>query len=497
MKNDQLWNEILALLREELGSPVIETWFKALTLTQWNIHTGSVTICAPNQFICTWITNHYYTALRNAIQRTMRSAHELCITITYSSPSEPSLVTHAETPSQTSTPLPSLHAALQRTRTRSREQTQKEHALRVVPAARTTLERTSLQKIRRRQPTTLQEAYRFDTFIVGSHNSLAYAAAQAVSEKLGILYNPFFVYGDSGLGKTHLLHAIGNAVHAHNPSAHIVYQSAHRFVSDFINAIRFDKVYQFEAQFQNIDLLLLDDVQFLSNKEQTQELFFHLFNTLHQAKKQIVCTSDSLPRDIAGLAARIRSRLESGLVTDISTPTLETKIAILKKKAEGHGVAIPNDVAEYLSSLKAHNIRDLEGILVRLCAAASLSHEPISLELAQRLFGATHTEHRPILEKIGLPQIARTVSRHFEYSLDELRSQKRDRDLSFARHIALYLMKKHTTSSLKEVGSYLHRTDHSTVIHAIEKVERLAQSSQTCRDIIQTIEKNLSIERAP
>jgi chromosomal replication initiator protein len=315
----------------------------------------------------------------------------------------------------------------------------------------------------------LNKQYVFENFVVGPSNSLAYAAACAIAKKPGDLYNPLFIYGGSGLGKTHLLHAIGNVIQENNKNATVLYQTADRFVSEFISAIRFDKVHRFQKKYQLVDVLLIDDIQFISNKETTQEAFFHIFNSLYDARKQIVFSSDTFPQNIAGIAERLRSRLASGMVTDIHQPCIEVKTAILKRKAEASGEILSDEVAHFLASHVTSNIRELEGALIRVIAFANLTKQEINLELAQKVFfPAEQQTHEPVDCKV----VIKAVCKHFPYTLEELRSQSRNQDLVFARQIAMYLMKKSTDKSLREIGAYLGGRNHATVKHALSKIEQ-------------------------
>jgi chromosomal replication initiator protein len=333
----------------------------------------------------------------------------------------------------------------------------------------------------------INTAYKFDSFIVGPSNSLARAAAQAVTEKPGTLYNPLFIYGDSGLGKTHLLHAIANQIKIYNPQAVVLYQTADRFVNEFINAIRFDKIHKFQEKYKDIDVLLVDDIQFISNKEQTQEAFFHIFNSLYDAHKQIVFSSDTFPQNMQGLAERLRSRLGCGLVTDIHTPTLETKIAILKKNAELSNEPLADDVAHFIAARVVSNIRELEGALVRIMAFSSLTKQPVSLELARKIMMRVPDTKSTAID---FACIIRSISKYYPFTLEDLRSKGRSKDLSAARQVAMFFMKKMTDRSLRDIGAYLGGRDHSTVMHALEKVERQGQQS-AFRELLKKIEAEI------
>ena len=460
-----IWPEFLAIVREEVGSRVVETWFKAIVLHRWDVGSKTVFLQAPNPFIQSWVTQHYTGLFEQHLGRLL---NEQRITVQF--------IDRAVT--APTAPLAKKDVVL--------GQPHKEPVQRMA-ASRT--HALAKQAPPARPRSSVNEQYRFDTFVVGPHNSLAYAAAHAISEKPGRLYNPFFIYGSSGLGKTHLLHAIGNAIKERDRNCRIVYQSADRFVNEFINAIRFDKVYQFETKYKDVDLLLIDDMQFLAHKEQTQEAFFHIFNTLHQAQKQIVFTSDSLPREIAGLADRMRSRLESGLITDISKPTLETKIAIIRKKAEAHHEQLTDEVAEYIASTVLSNVRELEGALIRVFAFASLTQQPLTLELAAHVLARTVEAQRA---NVDLPTIATRIAHYFDYTLQDLKSAQRNKDISFARHITMYLMKQCTRHSLRDIGKFLSRKDHSTIIHALEKIELKKQQDPQFVQLLTELERRIN-----
>lgn len=451
---DGIWQDFLKIVREEVGSRVVETWFKAVRVVRWDVHEKTMYLQAPNQFVKEWLLNNYRQLLQAHLQRLL---NEDSIKIIFHDP-----VVAASATSQNS-----------------------EKVQVVVPARAAS---TVKLPISSKPKNHVNHVYTFNTFVVGPGNALAYNAAIAVTEKPGRLYNPLFIYGGSGLGKTHLLHAIGNAIRENNKKAQVLYQSADRFVNEFINAIRFDKVYQFESRYKDIDVLLVDDIQFISNKEQTQEAFFHIFNALHQSHKQIVFSSDSMPRDIAGLADRMRSRLEGGLAIDMRMPPLETKVAILKQKADIHNEVISDEVAHFIASHAYSNIRELEGALIRILAFSSLTQQPITLELAQKVL------QKPVDMKqkvVDLQKIVGCVANYFDYTVQEIRSTKRNKELAFARHVALYLMKKMTDYSLKEIGAFLSRKDHSTVIHAYEKIEQYKQHNNEISRILETLERQI------
>lgn len=457
MLND-VWQNFLSIIREEAGSRVVETWLKAVKLHNWDVDQKTIVVEAPNKFVKDWIQGKYANLFQIHLARLL---HVDTIKVTFYSSAEMT---------EGSTSLAPLTFSLQNKKIPGKVK----NAL----AYKTTKNYGRLNPL-----------YQFENFVVGPSNSLAYAAACSIAQDPGEQYNPFFIYGGSGLGKTHLLHAIGNAIQKRDSKSVVFYQTTDRFVNEFISAIRFNKVHVFQQKYRMIDVLLIDDIQFISNKEQTQEAFFHIFNSLYDGRKQIVFSSDVFPRDIKGLEERLCSRLEWGLVADVHKPHLETKIAILKRKAQLHHEDLPDDIAEFIAQEVVSNVRELEGSLVRILAFASLTKQPLSIELAQR-----------VLQRDGVPQkttavdfdrIAACVCRHYSYRLSDLRSNSRAKDLSFARQLAMYLMKKMTSRSLREIGSFLGRKDHSTVIHAFDRVEENVQKDSKLRTTIKRLEEEI------
>ncbi|MCG2623623.1 chromosomal replication initiator protein DnaA [Arthrobacter sp. I2-34] len=326
-------------------------------------------------------------------------------------------------------------------------------------------------------PSTSQEfgrlnpKYVFDTFVIGSSNRFAHAAAVAVAEAPAKAYNPLFIYGDSGLGKTHLLHAIGHyARHLYN-GIRVRYVNSEEFTNDFINSIRDDEGASFKQLYRNVDILLIDDIQFLANKDATQEEFFHTFNALHNHNKQVVITSDLPPKQLSGFEERMRSRFEWGLLTDIQPPELETRIAILRKKAQNEGLLVPDEVMEYIASKISTNIRELEGALIRVTAFASLNRQPVDMVLAETVLKDLITDEGA--EEITAATILGQTAAYFKLSLDELKSKSRTRTLVTARQIAMYLCRELTDMSLPKIGQELGGRDHTTVIHADRKIREL------------------------
>lgn len=314
----------------------------------------------------------------------------------------------------------------------------------------------------------LNPNYTFDTFVIGQSNRFAHAAAFAVSESPANAYNPLFIYGDSGLGKTHLLHAIGHYAKHLYPSLRVRYVNSEEFTNDFINSIRDDEGSSFKQIYRNVDMLLIDDIQFLAGKEHTQEEFFHTFNALHNHQKQVVITSDMPPKQLTGFAERMRSRFEWGLITDVQPPELETRIAILRKKAQSESLNVPGDVMEYIASHITANIRELEGALIRVTAFASLNKQPVDIPLAEVVLKDLITDTDAA--EITSSQVLATTASYFGVSIDDLRSKSRTRTLTNARQVAMYLLRELTDMSLPRIGQELGGRDHTTVMHAVRKV---------------------------
>lgn len=448
-----IWLEFLKIAKEEAGSRVVETWFKAVSLQRWDPAEKIVSLQAPNAFVQDWIKSNYMPLIELHLKRLLNVEQVKVQFIGAQNIPDLPLATAAEL----------VHV---------------QPAQKIVPAE------SPLHKKR----ISGHRSYSFDSFVVGPNNSLAYAAAQAVAEKPGMIYNPLFIYGGSGLGKTHLLHSIGNEIKLQHKRAVTLYQTADRFVTEFINAIRFDKVHQFQSKYKSVDVLLIDDIQFISNKEQTQEAFFHIFNALYDAEKQIVFSGDVFPHDISGIAERLKYRLSWGLVVDMHVPTLETKIAILKKKAEHHSQLLPDDVAHFIASRVVSNVRELEGSLIRVMAFSSLTKQPITMEVAQKVLIRAQEVSQT---RVGFERIIKCMGKYYPYDLDALRSKNRSKELSFVRQVTMFLMKKITDKSLRDIGIFLGGRDHSTVMHALDKVQSHAQENNEFQVQLRKIEEDI------
>lgn len=433
-----IWAEFLDIVKKEVGSRIVDTWFKAITLNKWDSISKTVYLTPPNKFVKDWVCSNYKDLLSLHLGRLFNTQSINIEFVSSDVAQQTNDIVLANSP----------------------------QPLSIEKKRRTSI--ANLSPIRG----CINSNYTFDSFVIGPNNSLAHAAALAVADKIGQLYNPLFVYGGPGLGKTHLLHAIGNKLRETNGRAKVLYQSADRFVNEFIGAIRFDKLHQFKDKYKNIDVLLIDDIQFFSKKDQTQEAFFHIFNSLYESDKQIVFSSDTYPRDIEGLADRLKSRLESGLIVDVQKPTLETKIAILKRKAELSGEVLPDDIAYYTASVIDSNIRELEGALIRITAFANLTNRELTLELAQKVL---NNVSRPSKTKLDFDDIAKIVCKSYGTTLKDLKSKSRSKNISLARQVTMFLMKDVLGASLREIGEFLKRKDHSTVLYSVDRIKEMCE----------------------
>ncbi len=317
--------------------------------------------------------------------------------------------------------------------------------------------------------------YTFDTFVVGKSNEFAHAASRAVAEQPSKAYNPLFLYGGVGMGKTHLMHAIGHMIKKRNPAMRLTYISAEKFTIEVINSLRFDRMISFRDRFHTVDVLLVDDIQFIAGKERTQEEFFHTFNSLYEQQKQIVISSDCLPKDISSIEERLRSRFEWGLIADIAPPDLETKIAILQKKAENDRWTLPDDVAEFIARAIKSNVRELEGALTRLMAFAALTGTPFTLSTAQQVLkNIIATQEK----RVTIEVIQKRVSEHYGLREQDLKVRSNTRTIAFPRQVAMYLVKQLTSASLPEIGRQFGGKHHTTVLHSINKIEEQRKSDK-------------------
>lgn len=481
-----IWDEFLKILKEEAGSQLVETWFKSVRLDSWNSGTQLVVLRAPNQFVRSWIQDHYLELIKKHLGRllnaTTLSIHILC--------KDETSVAKSIIPASVTTEDGLNNSSFLKKSEPTGELNQKSNAL--IQRDQKTGLAAKERKAKKREASIINPGYTFDSFIVGPANSLAHAAAYAIGENLGKIYNPLYIYGSTGLGKTHLLHAIANEVRKQKPNVVITYETSDNFITDFINSIRFDKSDQFRKRYETVDLLLLDDIQFFSNKEQTQEIFFHIFNSLYERQKQIILSSDTFPQEIKGLQNRLKSRMEWGLVADIQMPDLETKIAILKKKAELHKITLPDDVADFIAGRVLSNIRELEGALIRVGAFSSLTNTPIELDMARKVLLNLGTNQERRRENIALENIIKVVARHYGISPTDIKGKSRHKDIANVRQIIFFLMKKLTFNSLQTIGASVGGRDHSTVIHAVQKIDLLIAEDKHFEAKIKQLEHEIS-----
>ena len=454
MDQRQVWRATLGELEISLSQATFETWFRRTALIRVDEASSTFVLGVASGFAKDWIEERY----RSLIAQTVAKIVGYSVTLTVEVVSEAELDEHGALGSRSKS-LSSASSLTADTDAKAGASTSRSgDAVRIVDASEPT------------RPTNLNARYTFATYVVGSANRLAHAASQSVSERPGGAYNPLFLYGGTGLGKTHLLHAIGNAVMERSPKRRVLYITGEAFTNEFILGIQQGAADAFRSRFRKIDVLLIDDIQFIADKERTQEEFFHTFNTLHSAGKQIVITSDRTPKEISLLEERLRSRFEWGLIADISSPDLETRIAILRSKAEESGVIVADDVVEQVARRVQSNVRELEGALTRLVAVGRLSGMPVTMELAARVLSeAVYPNPKRILEP---EQVVAVVAEHFGLTVEQLRGPKRDREIVVPRQIAAYLSREETDASLVRIGGALGGRDHSTIIHGCAKIER-------------------------
>ncbi|SDY89536.1 chromosomal replication initiator protein DnaA [Proteiniborus ethanoligenes] len=442
-KLEDIWSSALKLIRNELTEVSFNTWLK--TIDPITLNDNFIILGAPNEFTKSILESRYLILIKNALKQVSNTDFEIKFLI----PGEDISIDIGQTVVNESTENGT-----------SRSQ--------------------------------LNPKYIFDTFVIGNSNRLAHAASLAVAEAPAQAYNPFFIYGGVGLGKTHLMHAIGHYILNQNPKANVVYVSSEKFTNELINSIRDDKNVEFRNKYRNVDVLLVDDIQFIAGKERTQEEFFHTFNALHEANKQIIVSSDRLPKEIPTLEDRLRSRFEWGLTADIQPPDLETRIAILRKKAKVENIDIPNDVTQYIATKIQSNIRELEGALIRVIAYSSLTNNEISVELATEALKdiLSNTKSKEITVKF----IKEIISKNFNIKIEDFNSKKRTRSISYPRQIAMYLCRELTDLSLPKIGEEFGGRDHTTVIHAYDKISSDIESNvelkQKIDDIVSEIKGN-------
>jgi chromosomal replication initiator protein len=436
---DALWSRLLDALEPRMQGAAFESWARPCRLA--GMDSDHLRIAAPNEFSRNWLAQNHLDALQAAARDVLGGNPRVTVEVGRepAAPPAPRAPRAADAPDAGAGGLASRHT--------------------------------------------------FGGFVVGNSNQFAHAACQSVAEHPSRTYNPLFIYGGVGLGKTHLLHAVGNEISRRFPSLRLLYLSTERFTNDLINAIRYDRTADFRAKYRTIDVLLIDDIQFIAGKERTQEEFFHTFNDLYEARKQIVVSSDCAPKEIPELEDRLRSRFEWGLIADIHPPDFETRVAILKKKAEADGVTLPDDVAFLIARRVKANIREIEGSLTRMAALCALSHREMGVDLAQEVLSDLWGEEQKV---ITIEHIQRTASAFFGVRFSDMGAKSRARAVALPRQIAMYVVRQLTHASLAEVGRAFGGKDHTTVLHAVAKIEGLIQEDPKFKKTVDALIQGVS-----
>ena len=465
-----VWGRILHSLKGRLNQQTLDTWFGPIQFESLDRSQHVLRLRAPNQDVKDWIVSNYGKVLTESLNEQRLSGYSVGWVV-------------GKIPDWISDDL-NLPAVASPAAAQPESESATSASGNSSPAV--TITENSAPSLT--EP-SLSAKYTYDSFVVGSCNQFAHAASLAVAEAPGRTYNPLYLYGGVGLGKTHLMHACGHAIRSRNQHLKLCYISSERFMNDLINAIRYDKTQSFREKYRSVDVLLIDDVQFMAGKERTQEEFFHTFNALYDQQKQIVISSDCPPREIPTLEERLHSRFEWGLIADIEPPDLETKIAILKRKGDLIGVSIPDDVAMFIASRVKSNIRELEGSLVRLIAIASLRGEPISKSLAQDAIRNIAKEEESGV--VTIQQIQKAVASTYKLTIEELISKNNARQISHPRQVAMYLCKHLTKHSFPEIGRAFGGKHHTTVMHSVEKIETLVATDETLQRLISELSESL------
>jgi len=451
-----IWSRVSDVLREKIGGQNVETWFQpALFL---GLKDRSAVLQLPNKFFVDHIAENYHDALLESFRLICGEVSDVRLHSNPTTQGELFLPPNDEPAPSVAEPAPETRAEAPR--------------------------RTS-------RFGTLVPKYTFSTFVVGASNQFAHAAAQAVANQPGEHYNPLFIYGGVGLGKTHLINAIGHRIVERNPLARVGYVSAEAFMNELIAALKKDRMDDFKNRFRKLDILILDDVQFIAGRERTQEEFFHTFNVLHESRRQIVLTSDRTPKDIPHLEDRLRNRFEWGLIADIQAPDIETRIAILQRKAESERLQLPQEVTVFLASKFESNIRELEGSLTRLAAFASLAKKPITIEFTRE---ALKDLLKDRTLQVTVEVVQNVVCTQFGIRAVDIKSAKRTKNLAFARQVAMYLSRKLAAASLPSIGEKFGKRDHSTVFHAIRTIEHRLEDDPAFQTLLAKLERVIQDE---
>jgi chromosomal replication initiator protein len=445
---ETIWKDTVKIIKESISQPNFDTWIKpirVLSLEDRQIH-----LAVPNKFFKDWVAENYTQVIRDSLIALTGKTFAISLDIHQD--------TSRDILSEASPDAPAPGTA-------------------------------KPKSPRRRIHPTLNINYSFERFVVGASNQFAHAASVSAAEQPAKNYNPLFIYGGVGLGKTHLLNAIGLRTLSLFPDMNVVYVSAEAFMNELIHSIRFDLMPKFRDKFRNIECLLIDDIQFIAGKERTQEEFFHTFNTLHDAGKQIVVTSDKFPKEIPNLESRLRSRFEWGLIADIQPPEIETKIAIITKKAQENGIQLPDNVAYYIANNAESNIREMEGFLLRIVAFASLKQRPIDIDLVKEVL--KHMVRHTAKDSIAVEAILRVVGTKMGVKVSDIKSAKKNKTIAMARQTAMYLSRKLTPLSFPDIGEKIGKRDHSTVIYACKKIEALLEKDSLLQKDIEEMEETI------
>ncbi|MDI6776065.1 MAG: chromosomal replication initiator protein DnaA [Syntrophales bacterium] len=449
---DILWEKSIKIIQEKVSPQNFETWIKPIKIA--SLDKNNISLSVPNKFFRDWVVENYFSVIKTSLTSVAGMNFNVEFTI------EP----HGSGKDQNLTGQTRNHG----------QQVD-----------------VSLKKTRKTGThPSLNPNYTFDRFVVGPCNRFAHATSLAVAEKPAKNYNPLFIYGGVGLGKTHLLNAIGLLTLSLHSEMNVIYISAEAFMNELINSIRYDKMQKFREKFRNIDCFLIDDIQFIAGKGRTQEEFFHTFNTLHDSGKQIVVTSDKFPKDIPDLEERLRSRFEWGLIADIQPPEIETKIAIIEKKAQENNISLSSNAAHYIASITQSSIRELEGFLIRINAYSSLTGRVINIDLIKEVLRKILKQNKR--EEITIDEIIKAVTGNFNLKISDIKSQNKNKSLVLPRQVIMYLSRKLTNTSFPDIGRKIGGRDHSTVIYANNKIKRLIEIDVNFRKIIEDIEDSLS-----
>jgi chromosomal replication initiator protein len=446
----EMWEEALRQLKEKLGKQNFETWIKPIHIT--SLTDNGIMLGVPNKFFRDWLSEHYFAQISEVLESLTHKDLKISLTINH----QPS-ITQAD--------------KVNKADKKEERESQPKHPSRA---------------------NNLVPKYTFENFVVGASNQFAHAASMAVANQPGDHYNPLFIYGGVGLGKTHLANAIGHRAVATRAGLKVFYLSSESFMNELIGSLRRDKMDEFKTKFRNIDILIVDDVQFIAGKERTQEEFFHTFNSLYESHKQIVITSDKFPKEIPGLEDRLRNRFEWGLIADIQPPDIETRVAIIQKKAEGEGTQLPHDVAIFLAANIESNVRELEGSLTRLGAFSSLTKSVITVDLAKEVL---HNTLKGGKKEITVESIQKAICDFYNLKVNDLKAKRRTKNIALPRQVAMYLCRKYTETSFPGIGDKFGGRDHSTVIHASKTIEKRIKEDPYMQNTIERLERNLNLNK--